>query len=431
VWDIEKFISLRNYSGMFKQLNYSNTFSFICGMFAFTTLAFPKTVALMVALMVLVVIIGHIKKQFFWKFSWPASLLIALYLAYFIGIFFSEDKSEGWKYAEYKMSFLLLPLLFSVVPKFNFKFHYSIYGLIAGILALIFIGLMNSFGCYSGHTSDWILYCFTSSIISPIHHPSYFSSFILFSIAAIVYGKNQKWWGINKYTFFIYSIGSTLIYLLCLSLAGILFLGGITLILAMRFFYKKIGIKWLFPLWIIAVLFVVFIGSKLTLIKDELISTSYSYAQFMGNPDGFLLERAHRESLPGNEVRLIMWKISVDLIFEHPFGVGTGSVDEYLNARLKRFGLHHLAQHSYNPHNQYLQTALEIGIVGLFILLGLIFSVVHLSIKYRSYLLLLLISGLAFNCLFESMLQRQSGVVFYSFWICLLTFKFKSEENNG
>jgi hypothetical protein len=31
------------------------------------------------------------------------------------------------------------------------------------------------------------------------------------------------------------------------------------------------------------------------------------------------------------------------------------------------------------------------------------------------------VASLVVNSLFESMLQRQSGIVFYAFWMCLLT----------
>jgi O-antigen ligase len=83
--------------------------------------------------------------------------------------------------------------------------------------------------------------------------------------------------------------------------------------------------------------------------------------------------------------------------------------------------LNSIADENYNPHNQYLQVAVEIGILGLMlflVLLGMIFSY---AIKWKNSLLFLICGNLAFNCIFESMLQRQSGIVFYTFLILLLT----------
>jgi hypothetical protein len=45
-------------------------------------------------------------------------------------------------------------------------------------------------------------------------------------------------------------------------------------------------------------------------------------------------------------------------------------------------------------------------------------------------MLLILSASLAFNGLFESMLQRQSGIVFYSFWsVLLVVWSFQNQQN--
>ena len=84
----------------------------------------------------------------------------------------------------------------------------------------------------------------------------------------------------------------------------------------------------------------------------------------------------------------------------------------------------------YNPHNQFLQTALEIGIVGLLLLLTLFGSTLRFAWKHRNYALLIMTACLVFNALFESMFQRQSGIVFFSFWICLLIVYSNSQQKH-
>jgi O-antigen ligase len=129
----------------------------------------------------------------------------------------------------------------------------------------------------------------------------------------------------------------------------------------------------------------------------------------------------------GNEVRLVMWTVTLEEIAKHPLGVGTGNVDAHLSQRLKQYGQLDLAKQDehdaiqYNPHNQFLQTGLEIGLFGLFVLLFFIVQTWRLARTYKSYLLMAVVASLVVNSLFESMLQRQSGIVFYAFWICLLT----------
>jgi hypothetical protein len=63
---------------------------------------------------------------------------------------------------------------------------------------------------------------------------------------------------------------------------------------------------------------------------------------------------------------------------------------------------------------------MEIGVIGLALLLLLIVSAVRFAVRMKNPVLLVLVTVFAFNSLFESMLQRQSGIVFLSFWICLL-----------
>lgn len=199
-----------------------------------------------------------------------------------------------------------------------------------------------------------------------------------------------------------------------------LFLGMVLIGLIVYFLYKKWG-KWVALAVVVigpVILFVVL--NKLPGIKDDFEISRNAISEYASDPHAFLVKRVKDSEIPGNQKRLVMWTVTSELIGEHPMGVGTGNVDEYLHAKLSAYGFDQLVADDLNPHNQYLQTMLEIGIVGLLLLLGLIGSCIYFAIKKRSFLLLLLISGLAFNMLFESMLQRQSGVVFYSFWIPVL-----------
>jgi O-antigen ligase len=93
---------------------------------------------------------------------------------------------------------------------------------------------------------------------------------------------------------------------------------------------------------------------------------------------------------------------------------------------LKHYGQFDLAKQDehgaiqYNPHNQFLQTGLEIGILGLLALLLVVGVSWRIARQHKNYLLMAVLTSLVLNSLFESMLQRQSGIVFYSFWICVL-----------
>ncbi|MNK22604.1 O-Antigen ligase [compost metagenome] len=401
-----------------KQVSFGQIFSIYLGVFSFLTLTVPKLTTILVLLLAVLMIIGHVKKQVSWKFNTPGLLLMALYLIYLIGVFFAHELANGLKYAEYKLALFVIPLLLSMRPKFELKLQWPVIGLVIGTLVVIGIGIVSSCNCYERH--QWLLYCFSSSYISPVHHPSYFSGFLLFATAAAWYGYRKSWKGFRWYTVVPYSLVTLVFYFFCLSLAGILFLGIVLLGLIIYVLYRKAG-KWiaLIALILAPVLLVLVLGN-LPGFKEDVRKTKAGFEEYLTDSQAFLDKRVNDSEIPGNQKRLVMWRITLELIAEHPLGVGTGNVDEYLFARLKKYGFDQLVKDDLNPHNQYLQTALEIGILGLLVLLTFIGSGIYLAIKHRSFLLLLLISGLAFNMLFESMLQRQSGIIFYSFWIPVL-----------
>ncbi len=393
-------------------------FSIFLGVFSFVTLVFPKLTTLVVIGLAVFVIVGYAKKQLSWKPSIPALLLMGLYLAYLLGIFFAHELSNGLKYAEYKLALLVIPLLLSVKSKFELKLQWPVIGLIAGTLVVAGIGILSSCNCYERH--QWLLYCFSSSYISPVHHPSYLSGFLLFATVSAWYGYRRKWKGFSLYTVIPYTLFALVFYFFCLSLAGMLFLGIVLVGLFVYLLYRKLG-KWvaLSVLFLGPVLLFIIL-SKLPGIKDDVQVTKQAISEYVSDPHAFLNKRVDDSAIPGNQKRLVMWTVTTELIAEHPLGVGTGNVDEYLHGRLDNYGFHQLVADDLNPHNQYLQTALEIGLAGCMILLLFVISCIRFAIKNKHFPLLILVSGFAFNMLFESMLQRQSGVVFYSFWIPVL-----------
>jgi O-antigen ligase len=153
-------------------------------------------------------------------------------------------------------------------------------------------------------------------------------------------------------------------------------------------------------------------------LKSQWDDAKHFTVDFIDNPTIFLSDTTNADN--GSSVRLIMWTVATQIFKENPLGVGTANVDDYLYAKLTKLKQYKLAKKYYNPHNQYLQSGIEIGLIGLAVLLLLLIRVTSFAWKQRNYLLLFVVLNLAFNMLFESMLQRQSGIVFYTFWMCFL-----------
>lgn len=102
-----------------------------------------------------------------------------------------------------------------------------------------------------------------------------------------------------------------------------------------------------------------------------------------------------------------------------PFGVGTGDYQDVLNQRYNDVHFKLGMKQQFNNHNQYISEALKTGILGISIFTVLLIYLFKAAIhKNNYYFVVLLLFSL--GCFFESYLDRQHGVIIFSFIIPLL-----------
>jgi O-antigen ligase len=115
-------------------------------------------------------------------------------------------------------------------------------------------------------------------------------------------------------------------------------------------------------------------------------------------------------------IRLNIWKISADLISEHPvLGVGTGDLKEELVRKYEEYNYEYGIRTRISPHNQVLHTAVILGLLGVLSLLLMLGGAFVLAWKNRDWLYLLFIVIVFLNCMTESILERQAGILFFAF----------------
>lgn len=395
--------------------SYGKLFEWGLAVLAFSMLAVPRLVGAVSILFLILWVLGLVKRQLVFRFHLINSFIVLLYLAYLIGVWYTQQPELAFKYLEYKLVLLIFPLIFSFVPIKISGLRIPAIGFLAGITFVGGAGLFHSFVQFSTTNSSL---AFISSNFSFIHHPTYFSVFAAFGIALVFFCYHSKWKGFSLLTSILLVLLFIFFQFLAMSLAGLLFLLFFLGFILITYVWRKWG-KMYFILTLFGVPVLLFFAIRTIPSIEIQLQTSYRYAvEYMNDPQAFILNK--QTYVGGNETRLIMWTAAFLEFKEHPFGVGTGNIDSHLSARLVKLGQPAMAEKNYNPHNQFLQTGLEIGVFGLLIFVSIILYTLWLAWKYRSGLLLFLASSLAFNSLFESMLQRQSGIVFYTFWICLI-----------
>jgi O-antigen ligase len=131
-------------------------------------------------------------------------------------------------------------------------------------------------------------------------------------------------------------------------------------------------------------------------------------------------------------VRIAVWRTTWQLIRSQPLlGTGAGDIKDELIAAYAAEGASFSAEHRFNAHNQFLQTWLATGIIGLLLLLGTLFFP---TLQYRLYpepawVLFIVLS--AFNMAVESLLERQDGVVFFALFYSVFLIRFAHSRHSG
>ena len=393
----------------------------------------PKLAAPSVLGLILIVAVGYAKRKLTFRIYRENLALIGLYLMYVAGILFTDHMSLAMSYAENKLSFILLPLLFMFRPGFKISLSPIIAGLNIGLVIAGIFGVFNSLSCLEDGGAT--LTCLTSVNFSPIHHPSYLSIFILVALFGnlILYRKKEKYFTLNW--IIPLSLVLLMMLMLCLSLSVVLFFILVLSALAIRWLYAKMDKRLFWPLVLIVPFVLILVINYAPLLKEDVRYTANSFSTFVKDPVAFSKEKVGYTT--GNEKRMIMWTATVEEIKDHPFGVGTGNIDDHLHERLTSYGQIKMALKdekgtiSWNPHNQFLQTTLEIGILGGLVLIVYFVLLLKLGLRNRSAMLLLITAAVIFNCLFESMYQRQSGILFFTFVISfLLLYEYQKAEGS-
>ena len=344
-----------------------------------------------------------IKKSLRFERSIYLIFWILLFVFYGLSIFKSEHTDIGLKLLEYKMSFFIFPIIFSF-KKDNLTFWNVIQGFLFGVLVLL-IGLTVLY-LTAGQS-----YAVISSKYFDIH-PTYSAAYITLGLFTFLYGVYLKAYKVHIAIVLALFAFSLFTLFALISFAGILFLLLSLLIVSIVLVKQKFG-----TIKTIAFSALSFLAVVLTVTQSERLSYDYTTAkqtiqQIFARPETFIARCQNATS--GTKMRVLMWYFSYEVIKENPAGVGLGDIDFFLDDKVRKYNIKHLKDQPLNPHNQFLQMAIDMGVLGMLFFLTMCFAMIWFSIKHKNYLLLFIVFNLLFNCLFESMLQRQSGIVFYT-----------------
>ena len=140
-------------------------------------------------------------------------------------------------------------------------------------------------------------------------------------------------------------------------------------------------------------------------------------------------EKEHAvDASTSSEVRWITWSAAWSLFTEAPMlGTGTGDIKDELVRVYQERGNNYARERRLNAHDQFLQSAACLGVLGLMSLLAMVLLPLF---RPRAYGRLGVVVGLVWlvNMSVESMLEVQSGTVFFGFCVLLLAGATRTES---
>lgn len=357
-------------------------------------------------------------------------IFFIFYALHITALLFTANTDNGFFELQKKLSLFVLPLVLATSNKLSsIQINNILKLFLSSILLTTFICLgyalyrTNILETYSN--PNWLFFSYVDLTKIINLQPTYFALYVCMAILILLYllSENNRSYNNFKKSLLFICIAYLVIFLFLLSsrmeilaLVTVTFFGII-------FYYYKIGkiFKGLAFIGIITIALMT-IAYQLPFMRERVFDT-------LGvKQETIWINQYGDGKNAAPEMRKQKWKSSINVIKENwLLGVGTGDVQDELQKQYKNIGFEVGYTSRYNAHNQYLETWIGLGILGLLSLLSCLAIPLVLSFRNKNYLYAAFLLLFFLCCITESMLCRQHGIVFYSLFTSL--FAFHSTEN--
>lgn len=345
--------------------------------------------------------------------------IILLFPLYFIimsfSLFYTDNISDGLNILQRSLSLFLFPLIFLFVKEdastVRKLFDFLLLGLVISFFINLTISIYNSASIIKGGfsfeismddltafidilTHGWNY--FVGDEFSKLINPSYLSLYILLVLS--YYLKNSL--DTRLRTFIVVLLFLYLFLLASIAAYMILVIMSILLTFNIKDKSRK------------HTMFIMLLLGLIVFLNNPRVFDFYSKVKDFGS----IIEYDNSTS---EKARLLSWDASIKLIKEAPLlGYGIGDANDILIKKYKELGYTYNYENKYNAHNQFLQTFLQTGVIGFGVLVTIfILLAIHMKRSRNEFSVFLI---LFISLIFESMLVRFNGIVFFSIVIPLL-----------
>lgn len=339
-------------------------------------------------------------------------ILAVVYFFWHLITWFWDSPDAAFNIAvESHAAFLSLPIILTIIPRFSWReLTIACYAFIATIFVLCVIALIKAYLEYQVTHNPFVFsyhYLGYQVDLNAVFLSNYCFAGIVWLLYFNFLAKAQR----------AFIVPVWLVIFLCL------FFFGMILLLSSKLVILIAGIT--------LVIFAVAIAGRrkriagiaiavFTILSAVLIIRNVEYLRFRFTSLQLKEYSGQQDNQNALAARLLMWQSAVELIKEKPLlGYGIVRSKEALMEKYQQKGFEIGVRLKYNSHNQYLESWLNAGIVGLILFLALLYFPLRTAVRDKKLLLLILLLHYMLQSLVEATLTVQQELIFFWFFIWL------------
>jgi hypothetical protein len=380
---------------------------------------------------------------------WNSSfLMLVILLSIFVaGMFYTDNIDNGGEQLLKKIFLFLIPLslsifvhiertevhlllgafvtscfIASIICKIN-SFH-QLWLFSSGIIDLADFNYLETtvYKTLNPDVSDvWMLLSYRSLASGVDMHPTYLSLYFAFTIVVIIHFLNNKnlssrwrYLGVGLvvyFSLFIFFLGSRMMI--------------ITLIVLLMFMIWEGKVIHGPGRKMVSALFIVIIAGVIIYVNP--ITRYRCYQEFYVSSIQIKPDRVYSNS---TEIRASLWWTALKAMqnVNLMWGSGTGNSQDVMRKTSETYQVKNILG-SDNPHNQFLCTVLQHGVVGVLVLAALLLVPMISAWSKKDYLVFGFCMLIVLSCLTETILERQKGIDFFAIFYSLLLFSYRTPSS--
>ena len=346
---------------------------------------------------------------------------LIFYLLQLLALLYTHDISVGIVQIEVKITLLFIPVSLYYCNYLTEKFRNRVmpyYVLLIGLVMLFCFG--EAILRYRVSHDDSVFFYY--SLVSPLgHHAIHFSIFAFVGFIYLMERLRKQSFIINR-SFHFFIIFYFIFFIILLDSKMVIIFSFISILIYAGLYIKNTGFfkgrLILFSILCISILAKIFITNNPVSKRFKDLSNGVNVIETNRfNPGDYF---------NGIQFRLLQWKLVKEILSEHSAwiaGVSPGDAQHLLDNKyisLNMFvgdlGRNNHGYLHYNTHNEFLEAALQNGLIGLFVFLVICAGLIRMMIISHNIEFWLIGTLILSYCFLESVFQTQYGVLLFTFF---------------